>query len=165
MAQIRRGTEAQRAAMSAGDPAAGEVIYITDTKKTYMGDGSTAGGIELAAGGAGTLTHTKIIYIRTPVVTDEFPPFAVGPACTVTRITHITGAGTVDWNIEERAEATPLTSGTDIYASDEQSGTTNSVDTSFDNDSMAENSWFFFNISAVSGSPEKLHIKVTFTED
>lgn len=52
--QIRRGTEAERAAMSANDPAPGEPIYTTDTKKFYIGDSAgTAGGVEVA-GGAGS---------------------------------------------------------------------------------------------------------------
>ena len=48
---LRKGTEAERAAMVAGDPQEGELIYITDTGKLYRGDGSTAGGIELGGSG------------------------------------------------------------------------------------------------------------------
>ena len=51
--QIRRGTEAERLAMGAGDPAVGEQLYITDTDKMWIGDGSTAGGIEVGAAGSG----------------------------------------------------------------------------------------------------------------
>ena len=40
--QIRRGTDAQRQGIT---PKAGEPIFTTDTKKLYVGDGSTAGGI------------------------------------------------------------------------------------------------------------------------
>lgn len=39
--QIRRGTDAERLAIT---PLAGELIYTTDTKKLYVGDGVTAGG-------------------------------------------------------------------------------------------------------------------------
>ena len=42
--QIRRGTEAERQTIT---PAAGEPIFTTDTKKIYVGDGSTEGGIEV----------------------------------------------------------------------------------------------------------------------
>jgi hypothetical protein len=43
--QIRRGTEAQRAALSGVDvPALGELLYTTDTKKLYIGDGVSGGG-------------------------------------------------------------------------------------------------------------------------
>jgi len=40
--QIRRGTDADRQGIT---PKAGEPIFTTDTKKLYIGDGSTAGGI------------------------------------------------------------------------------------------------------------------------
>ena len=39
--QIRRGTDAERQGIT---PLAGELIYTTDTKKLYVGDGTTAGG-------------------------------------------------------------------------------------------------------------------------
>jgi len=43
--QIRRGTEAQRLALSGVDvPSQGELLYTTDTKKLYIGDGVSAGG-------------------------------------------------------------------------------------------------------------------------
>lgn len=132
-------------------------------------DSTKSGGMKWAAAGAGggdANQYSKIIYIKTPEVTDKFPSFSVGSGTyTITRITHKTEAGTVDWNLEERAEATPGTAGTNIYASDEQSGTASSTDTSFSNDNMAAYSQFFFEISAVSGSPTDLNIVVHWTED
>ena len=49
--KLRRGTNADRTGIT---PAEGEPIYTTDTKKLYIGDGTTAGGTEI--GGGGTLT-------------------------------------------------------------------------------------------------------------
>jgi hypothetical protein len=40
--QFRRGTEAERLTVVFAE---GELIYITDTKKIYIGDGVTVGGI------------------------------------------------------------------------------------------------------------------------
>lgn len=40
--RLRRGTDAQRLLIV---PAEGELIYTTDTKRLYIGDGSTAGGV------------------------------------------------------------------------------------------------------------------------
>ena len=39
--QIRRGLEADRSSIT---PLAGELLYVTDTKNIYVGDGTTAGG-------------------------------------------------------------------------------------------------------------------------
>lgn len=50
---LRRGTNADRLLIT---PAEGEPIYTTDTKMFYIGDGVTAGGIEVGPGGGGTLT-------------------------------------------------------------------------------------------------------------
>ena len=42
--QIRRGTDAQRQGIT---PLAGELIFTTDTKKLFVGDGSTVGGVQV----------------------------------------------------------------------------------------------------------------------
>ena len=39
--QVRRGTNAERLGIT---PLVGELIYVTDTKQLYVGDGTTAGG-------------------------------------------------------------------------------------------------------------------------
>jgi len=57
--QIRRGTSAQRTSIT---PANGELIYTTDTKLVYVGDGSTAGG-NIISGGGGI---TDIVSDTTP---------------------------------------------------------------------------------------------------
>ena len=56
--QIRRGTDAER--LGSFTPAEGELIYTTDTKKLYVGDGITPGGVAIdtvggGGGGASTL--------------------------------------------------------------------------------------------------------------
>ena len=45
--QVRRGTNAERLGIT---PLAGELVYTTDTKQLYVGDGATAGGITSIAG-------------------------------------------------------------------------------------------------------------------
>ena len=49
--KFRRGTDSGRSAIT---PAEGEPIFTTDTKKLYVGDGSTAGGVEVGGGGGVT---------------------------------------------------------------------------------------------------------------
>ena len=46
--QFRKGTESERQSESFV-PLSGEPIYTTDTKKLYIGDGSTAGGVDIAS--------------------------------------------------------------------------------------------------------------------
>ena len=56
--QLRRGTSGTRTTIT---PAAGELIYTTDTKLVYVGDGSTAGGTAVSGGGL-----TDIVNDTTP---------------------------------------------------------------------------------------------------
>lgn len=51
---LRRGLEADRLSFV---PEEGELIYVTDTKLIYVGDGSTPGGILVAGGGSPTPTY------------------------------------------------------------------------------------------------------------
>ena len=87
--QIRRGTDAQRQALSGVNlPAAGEPLFTTDTRKLFIGDSATAGGVSLtyydriavagqntlsAATNTGTLTLIagSNIDITTDSVTDS----------------------------------------------------------------------------------------------
>ena len=51
--QVKRGTDAARQTIT---PVEGELIYTTDTKEVYVGDGSTVGGIVVGgAAGGGTV--------------------------------------------------------------------------------------------------------------
>lgn len=52
---LRRGLEADRLSII---PEEGELIYVTDTKLIYVGDGVTAGGILIAGGGGSPGTPT-----------------------------------------------------------------------------------------------------------
>ena len=45
--QIRRGVEAQRASIT---PDAGELLFTTDNKQLFVGDGATAGGLLIGGG-------------------------------------------------------------------------------------------------------------------
>lgn len=54
--QIRRGTDAERLTIT---PAAGELIYTTDTKFIYVGDGSTVGGTKADTGISDLISDTS----------------------------------------------------------------------------------------------------------
>lgn len=55
--QIRRGLAADRTSIT---PATGEPIYTTDTKRLYIGDGSTAGGVIVSGQVDGSGTAGKV---------------------------------------------------------------------------------------------------------
>jgi hypothetical protein len=56
--QSRRGTTAQVANYVA---ASGEIIFNTDTKKVFVGDGTTPGGILISGGGEANYDFGPII--------------------------------------------------------------------------------------------------------
>ena len=60
--RLRRGTNAERQLIT---PAQGELIYTTDTKALYIGDGATAGGIIVqgAGGGGGSLNDLSDVNV------------------------------------------------------------------------------------------------------
>lgn len=58
--KLRRGTNAQRIVVT---PEEGELVYTTDTKKLYVGDGSTVGGVAVDTGGSGI---TDIVQDTSP---------------------------------------------------------------------------------------------------
>lgn len=60
--RIRRGTDAERQTITFAE---GELVYTTDTKELYIGDGTTPGGI-LAGGDAGSSGINNIIEDVTP---------------------------------------------------------------------------------------------------
>ena len=50
--QIRRGVEAQRALIT---PDVGELLFTTDNKQLFIGDGATAGGLLVGGGTASVM--------------------------------------------------------------------------------------------------------------
>lgn len=58
--QLRRGLAADRTTIT---PAQGELIYTTDTKLVYVGDGTTAGGTLISGGGGGASDSFSTIAV------------------------------------------------------------------------------------------------------
>lgn len=67
--QIRRGTNTERLTIT---PNQGELIYTTDTKTLYVGDGTTPGGRIVSSGGGGggatALSELTDVVIDTPLL-------------------------------------------------------------------------------------------------
>tara|TARA_B100000282_G_scaffold249353_1_gene193351 strand:+ start:245 stop:1441 length:1197 start_codon:yes stop_codon:yes gene_type:complete len=98
--QIRRGTDSQRQGIT---PKAGEPIFTTDTKKLYIGDGSTAGGIVVDTTG-NQLTD----------VLDDTSPQLGGPLDLNNQ--NITGTGNI--NITGQISASAIDLKGSIFADD-----------------------------------------------
>lgn len=94
--KLRRGTDAQRLLIT---PAEGELIYTTDTKLLYVGDGSTAGGVAVDSGAA--TTFLGIASNITPDVTNTRNIGAVGNVYATGRFTSLFGnlTGNVSGNV------------------------------------------------------------------
>ena len=89
--QIRRGTNTQRLALSGVDtPLVGEPLYTTDTKKLFIGDGSTAGGTSLgyysnvAVAGQDTLSAINNTETLTLIAGNNIVLATNGPSDAVT---------------------------------------------------------------------------------
>ncbi len=67
---------------------------------------------------------------------------------TITEISAYTDANTVTFNLEERAETTPNTAGTDVIGSDLVADTNQEETSTFTNATIAKNSWLVPTISA-----------------
>jgi hypothetical protein len=81
---LRRGLEADRLSFT---PAEGELIYVTDTKLVYVGDGETPGGNLLAGGGTPPVTPTYALSRSSATVNE-------GGAVTLTLTTTNVSNGT-----------------------------------------------------------------------
>lgn len=67
--RLRRGTNAERLLIT---PVEGELIYTTDTKLLYVGDGSTVGGtLVTGSGSGGAVTLDGLTDVSTAGVTDN----------------------------------------------------------------------------------------------
>ena len=76
--QFRRGVDSDRLTIT---PSVAEPVFATDTKKLFIGDGSTAGGIEISGGvdSASTIALIDSAYVqaRSPLTTTaDFPDSA-----------------------------------------------------------------------------------------
>lgn len=150
-------------------PTIGDLTNVTHNHQNAAGGGT----LDAAAIAAGTLdsarlaaknkTVEKILYVENPAASDVFPLLKVPDACTLVRVTHQTDTGTVDFNLEKRAEGTPATAGTDVWTTDKQAGSTMTGETSFNSAAIPADNWLIFSASAVASSPTKLWISIEYT--
>lgn len=143
--QIRRGTNAQRQLLSGDNtPAEGELLFVTDwatagVSPLWIGDGVTAGGIELAgAGGGGGTTPTYSLSAGATTV-DE------GDSLTITlTTTNVTNGTTVPYTITGGAGFTAADVGLAVLTGNfNVSSNTASLNLNIANDFVTEGSETF----------------------
>lgn len=96
---------------------------------------------------------------------DTFGLWKVPFALTVTEIAGFTDVGTVTFNIEQRAETTPNTAGTDILTSDLVADNDQQESASFNDATVPADTWLYFAPSAAASNPKKLTVAIKFTID
>lgn len=144
--QIRRGLDADRIGIVFQD---GEPVYSKDTKKLYIGDGVTPGGILVNS------TILRSIVIPSPEPGDNIPLVAFSRDCEILSIREVvdgTGSPTVTWNLNwapTRNSGAPTQAFSVDRTTSSESG--NTV-TSFDNTSISADDWVWFTVSAKSGA-------------
>ena len=85
--QIRRGTDADRLALSgASAPLAGELLFTTDTKKLFVGDGSTAGGVAVD-----TTLAAQYLNLTTNITPNASNTFDIGSSSNAWRTGFFNG--------------------------------------------------------------------------
>ena len=78
--RLRRGTDAERQLITFAE---GELVYTTDTKKLYVGDGETLGGILVASGGSSdnggfALSNDPTPFLGADLNLNSFDVFGIG---------------------------------------------------------------------------------------
>ncbi len=120
---------------------------LSTTELNYVDNVTSAIQTQLNAKGAlDTLTYNW--GVMDTVLTGALPGWKVPFAITIIEIASYTDANTTTFNIEERAEATPNTAGTDALAADQVGDTNQQEATSFSNAGFAANTWMTPVISA-----------------
>ena len=85
--QVRRGTDAERLALSgASAPLAGELLFTTDTKKLFVGDGSTAGGVAVD-----TTLAAQYLNLTTNITPNASNTFDIGSTSKAWRTGYFNG--------------------------------------------------------------------------
>lgn len=108
---------------------------------------------------------TKSITVFSPTTADSNKIQWYWPGTTtLTRVACSTDSGTVTIQLDERAEATPNTAGTNSLTSSLVCDTDSQVTTSFSDATIAANVPHNLAISAVSGTPGVLRINISGTE-
>ena len=110
--QIKQGLEASRSGIT---PLAGELIYTTDEKLVYIGDGSTAGGNAVGSGGGATTGNPTYNYTVDTFVGDGATTvYVASQSIATTSAVLITFDGVVQHITEYSVSGTNITFNSDV---------------------------------------------------
>ena len=111
----------------------------------------------------GIKRHAKLWHLKDPISTDDFILCKLPDGATILRVDHRTLGGTsAVFNIEIRDEATPQTTGTNIWSPDKTANSTHSVETSFNNDAVAQYEILVVDLGTITGSVTDLWIGLVY---
>ena len=154
-------------------PAGTKTLMATDTAVTAAQMPALTGAVTTSAGAVATtlaakyLTGIKSMTVFDPVTGDSGRVQMMFPyAVTITSVScSVKAATSATINLDERAFATPDTSGTAVLTSNLACDTDGATSTTFSNAGIAANVPVALLISAVSGTPDTLRVYVTYTID
>jgi hypothetical protein len=110
-------------------------------------------------------TDVKGFTVYVPIATTVVPLFKTSHAITITEIAGFTDTGTATFNIEQRAETTPNTAGTDVMSADVVADNNQQEQAGFNDATVPANTWLVAVFSAVATNPGFCHATVRFTID
>lgn len=136
-------------------------IYLTpyDAAQAYQPIGSYATSSHTHSEFADTIKIAGWGVMDT-VTTGDYIAIKIENNYTVTEVSAYTNTGTVTFNIEERAETTPNTSGTDVMTSDLVADTDQQETGTFSNAAIARNAWLMLNVTSITGDPTAFGVTV-----
>lgn len=142
---------------------------ISDNTNLTAGRSLTLTGDDVAAD-AELFTHTATISMINPTSSNNFSDGAIAvrfpSAATVTEVgCHSLQAGTTTIQLDERAESTPGTAGTDILSAVINCGITFASTSAFANATIAATSFINLDIDTMVGSPSSTVLYIDYTLD
>lgn len=98
------------------------------------------------------------------VTTGDYSGYKVPNNITVTEVSAYTNTGTVTFNLEERAETTPNTAGTDVMTSDLAADSDQQETGTFSNAAIDRNDWLVPAVTSITGDPTIFSITVRYVK-
>jgi len=128
--------------------------------------GDLAGGLAVQLSTGILRAQTKSVAISTPTVGDSnYVQFAFAKAVTITRVYCATDQGTLTIQLDERAEATPNTAGTNVLSGNLACDNNTESTTSFSNAPIAANVPLNLQIISMASDPNIVRIHIDYTVD